>query len=718
MFKNKHKYYEELLNAEDDARQIRSYSNIPLISNKKGANFFGTEENPFLYLTNLNPSHDIKKLIDAYSKKTPFQTEIQTAEGRFLIQIKKLKTGMLLISKDISSEYALHYSLSHRLDFMSNVLSCFSDPIYLTDKNGILIYANKAFLTLLETTLQDTIGKHFSSFILDGAPHFEGFWEGTLYLKTQKGILPVDILQQPFETCNQTFFYGIIKEINPLKNQNKYLFDKAPLPLTVIQADTYQIKQTNDSFKNFIKQYHSNKEITHLLDLLSETSKEIFVSKLKKMLQGLSLSEKIDITTASHFGSKTFNLFITFSSAKKDNFLIYFVDATDQKNLERQFAHGQKMQAIGQLAGGIAHDFNNLLTAIIGFCDILLEKFPATDPTFMDIMQIKGNANKAAGLVGQLLTFSKKQPAKVELINFHDVFIDILTLLNRSISPFVSLKTTMQRGLGSVKMEPNQLTQIFLNLAVNAKDAMKNGGNLLISVTKENLKKSKPLGNEMVQAGDYIKITVSDEGSGIEEEHLSHIFEPFFTTKNNSTVSGTGLGLSTVYGIVHSAGGYISVNSQKNIGTTFTIYLPRYEDNIEKTIKEKNIRPIFTPKKETQILLVDDEDAVRFVTKRALVSKGFIVTDCESGASALKILAQKNDFDLLISDMVMPNMNGTTLIQKAKEAYPKLKTILMSGYSEDLFNHQSTIEFSNTKFLQKPFEIIKLIETVRDILED
>ncbi len=266
-------------------------------------------------------------------------------------------------------------------------------------------------------------------------------------------------------------------------------------------------------------------------------------------------------------------------------------------------------------------------------------------------------------------------------------------------------------------MEANQLTQIFLNLAVNAKDAMKNGGTLLISATKEKLKKAKPLGNEMVQAGDYIKITVSDDGSGIDDEHISHIFEPFFTTKTNSTVSGTGLGLSTVYGIIHSAGGYISVNSQKNIGTTFTIYLPRYEENQEKVLIEKNIRPMFVPQKDPHILLVDDEDAVRFVTKRALTSKGFIVTDCESANEALKLLAQNQDFDLLITDMVMPNMDGKTLIQKAKEAYPKLKTILMSGYSEDLFNPQENNQLLCTEFLQKPFEIINLIEKVRETIE-
>ncbi len=718
MFQRKNKYFKELLNAEEGARQIRSFANIPLVSNKKGLELFGEKENPFAFIKNLNPTEDTQKLIDAYLKRIPFKTEIYTPNGKYLIQIKKLSSGLLLIADDISAQYALHYSLTHRLDFMSNVLSCFSDPIYLTDKSGILIYVNKAFCDLIGTTVSEAIGKPLTFFIIEGTPHFEGFWSGTLYFQTKKGIFPADITQKSFETCSKTFFYGLIRQIDPLKYQNKYLFDKAPLPLLVINAFDYKIKQSNEAFKNFIKLYEPETNKTNLLDFISETSKELFVSKLKKMLQGLSSNEKIDITTSSAFGSKTFNIFINFSSAKKDNFLIYFIDSSEQKNLERQFAHGQKMQAIGQLAGGIAHDFNNLLTAIIGFCDLLLERYPASDPTFLDVMQIKGNANKAAGLVGQLLTFSKKQPSKVDLVNFHDAFIDISTLLHRSLSPFVTLKTNMQRGLGSVKMGANQLTQIFLNLAVNAKDAMKNTGTLHISVTKEKLKKAKPLGNETIEAGDYIKIIVSDDGNGIDEDHLSHIFEPFFTTKTSSSGSGTGLGLSTVYGIIHSAGGYISVDSQKGIGTTFIIYLPRYEDIQEKILPKKSIRPMFTPQKTPNILLVDDEDSVRFVTAQALKTKGFPVTDCSSGIEALKLLADKDDFDLLISDMVMPQMDGKTLIQKAKEAYPKLKTILMSGYSEDLFNPKSTKEFSNTGFLQKPFEITELIQKVRETLED
>lgn len=718
MFKNKKKYYEELLNLEDDARQIRSFQNTPIASNKKGAVFFGSGENPFSYIQALNPAQSIQKLIDAYCSKTPFQTELQTANGTYCIEIKKLKNALLLISKDISAQFALHYSLTHRLDFMSTTLSCFPDPIYLTDHSGSLIYVNKAFCKLINTNIEQSVGKPLTDFILDGSPHFNGMWAGTLYLKSNNGPIPVQIEQTAFETCNKTFFYGLIKQLNTInQTQNKYLFDQAPLPQVIVNAFSHQIIQTNTLFDKLFKSFQQTEEKINFLTFLSETSKELFVSKLSKMLQGLSQTEKIDISTAVEFGTKTFTVFISFSSSKKDNFLIYLIDSSEQKNLERQFAHGQKMQAIGQLAGGIAHDFNNLLTAIIGFCDLLLERHSSNDANFLDIMQIKGNANKAASLVGQLLTFSKKQPHKVELINFHDAFIDISALLHRSISPFVTLKTNMQRNLGSIKMESNQLTQIFLNLAVNAKDAMKNGGTLHILATKEKLKKAKPCGTEMIQTGDYIKIIISDDGTGISDEHLPHIFEPFFTTKQSSHSSGTGLGLSTVYGIIHSNGGYISVDSQKNVGTTFTIYLPRFEDAPQQSATSKPTRPLFTPTKPPHILLVDDEDAVRFVTTKALKSKGFIVTDCQSAEQALQQLAKHDDFDLLITDMVMPNMDGKTLIQKAKEVYPKLKTILMSGYSEDLFNPKSNETFINCAFLQKPFEISKLIEKVRETLD-
>lgn len=712
------KYYEILLNAEDDARQIRTFHNTLIASNSKGKELFGEMENPFAFLKDAENPQSVQKLIDAYCTQTPIEMEIKTPNHIFSISLKRIKKAILITAKDKTPEYALHLSLTKQVEFMSDMLSTFVDPIYLTDKRGTLIYVNKAFCLLTNTSFDDVLGKNMSTFILDGSPDFMGYWHGLLSFKTKDGYKPLCAYQRPFEAHNSLYFSGILKEKETISSEKSlYLFNQSPLPLAIVSGIDYQLIQTNKAFLSTFKQSDSSPQKTNILDFFSEGTRDVLASKLEKLTSGLSKTERIEAISSPEFGAKTFSIFISFTTAEKDTLIIYLIDASERKNLEMQFAHAQKMQAIGQLAGGVAHDFNNLLTAIIGFCDLLLQRYNPNDPSFLDIMQIKGNANKASGLVGQLLTFSRKQPSKIQLLNFHDAFIDLSGLLQRSISPFVTLKTEMKRNLGFVKMDPNQLTQIFLNLAVNAKDAMKTGGTLKISATKEKLKKAKPCGNDMIQSGDYIKIIVSDNGSGISAESLPHIFEPFFTTKEGGTGSGTGLGLSTVYGIIRATGGYISVDSEKGIGTTFIIYLPRIDQPVDTHIEHKLVRPVFTPSPlPSNILLVDDEDGVRLVVARLLKAKGFTVTECANAEQALEELVKKQDYTLLITDMIMPGMDGETLIKKAREAYPKLKALLMSGYSEDMARH-SSLENKDLFFIAKPFELNQLLEKVNEVLE-
>ncbi len=710
------KYYETLLNVEEDARQIRSFSNALIATNQKGKELFGIKENPFSFLKDAENAQSVQKLIDAYCTQTPIEVEIKTLHHIYSIGIKRIKKALLITAKDTSAQYALHFSLTKQLEFMSDVLSTFSDPVYLTDKKGVLIYVNKAFCNLFGVSFDDLLSKELHSLIHDGCPDFSGIWSGTLSFKAKEGSKLFHVMQRPFDAHDTLYFSGVLKEQNVIENEkNTYLFSESPLPLVIIDALDYHILQKNKSFIQLFKQSASDEEKTNILDFF-ENTRDVLSSKLSKLTNGLSKTERIDVISSPEFGAKTFNIFASFTTRTKDTLILYLIDASERKNLELQFAHAQKMQAIGQLAGGIAHDFNNLLTAIIGFCDLLLQRYNPNDPSFLDVMQIKGNANKASGLVGQLLTFSRKQPSKIQVINFHDAFIDLSTLLQRSIAPFVNLKTEMKRQLGCVKMDPNQLTQIFLNLAVNAKDAMKSGGTLKISATKEKLKKAKPCGNDMIQSGDYIKIIVSDNGEGISSEHLPHIFEPFFTTKGGATGSGTGLGLSTVYGIIRAAGGYISVDSEKGIGTTFIIYLPRIESPQPAQVEHKPIRAVFTSLETPNILLVDDEDGVRLVVARVLKSKGFNVTECANAEQALEELSKRSDFDLLLTDMIMPGIDGETLIKKAKGAYPKLKALLMSGYSEDLARHASS-ETKDLSFISKPFELNQLLEKVKEVLE-
>jgi two-component system cell cycle sensor histidine kinase/response regulator CckA len=386
--------------------------------------------------------------------------------------------------------------------------------------------------------------------------------------------------------------------------------------------------------------------------------------------------------------------------------------------LELQLAQDQKMQALGQLTGGIAHDFNNILTAIIGFTDLLLQKHPSNDPLFSDIMQIKGNAQKAASLVGQLLTFSRKTPIQNKLISVHDALVDLTPLLQRSLAPLSTLKLDIKRNLGCIRLAPNQLTQILLNLAVNAKDAMKDGGILKINVSREEVKKQRPFANTTLPVGDYIKITASDTGNGIPANLLPHIFDPFFTTKEKTQQSGTGLGLSTVYGIINSAGGFIKVDSEQNIGTTFTILLPRFEEEkVAENIVQRSIPQIFLPQQSGKIVLADDEDGIRLVIKRALTVKGFQVIECQNATQAIDAVKSNPDVQLLITDMMMPGMDGEHLIQNVKQLNPNIKAILMSGYSNQFEKHTANTPLPFT-FLTKPFVLDELLRLVQKVLQN
>lgn len=719
MIINKRKIYESLLNAESDARQIRSAKNKVIASNNAANNLFGSTENPFAFLKNATPTSALQKLIDAYCNASPLDIEIKTTESVFNISLKKIDDNILLIAKDKTSEFAIHKSLSRQLSFMSDVLSSFSDPLYLTDKNGILIYVNKSFCELTGLTVKDILDHHLSDFIIENTPEFSGHWDNICLVRTKSEPTSFHVSQRPFETDIDLFFCGTLQKYVPaVLTSDINLFQHSPVPTVIIDVLEHHIIRTNHALLNSLKQIEGSLDGIGIQNIFTESSSELLIAKFNKMIAGTHKKERLELTTTPEYGGKIFNTFIGWTGPEKDAFILYLIDASERKNLEMQFAHAQKMQAMGQLAGGVAHDFNNLLTAIVGFCDLLLQRCGPDNEDFMDLMQIKGNANKASGLVGQLLTFSRKQPSQIKTISLHDAFVDLSALLQRSLSPFVTLKTEFKRNLGSVKIDPNQLMQIFLNLAVNAKDAMPGGGIFKISATKEKIKKKRPCGSDIIPAGEYVKIMVSDTGTGISPEHLPRIFEPFFTTKESSNVSGTGLGLSTVYGVIRAASGFIAVDSEKNVGTTFTIYLPRFEEKPEKIGANLEIlRPVITPKENLNILLVDDEDGVRMVAARALKTKGWQVTECGNAEQAIEQFQKNSNFDLLITDMVMPGMDGETLIKQIKTAHPKIKTILMSGYSEEFARHGSE-QHDDFEFLAKPFELSGLIKKVKEVLEN
>ena len=402
--------------------------------------------------------------------------------------------------------------------------------------------------------------------------------------------------------------------------------------------------------------------------------------------------------------------------------ILHFIDLTEQKSLEAQFAQSQKMQAIGQLAGGVAHDFNNLLTAMIGFCDLLLLRHKPGDQSFSDIMQIKQNANRAANLVRQLLAFSRQQTLQPRILNITDVLAELSNLLRRLIGENIELKMTHGRDLGLTKVDQGQLEQVIINLAVNARDAMSGGGRLTIQTGNVSTNEPTRREHEEMPPGEYVAIEVLDTGIGIPKENLARIFEPFFSTKEVG--SGTGLGLSTVYGIVRQTGGFIFVDSAPGEGAKFTIYLPRHQAakataavtaEAESEARERSAGDLTGT---GTILLVEDEDAVRVFSARALRNKGYQVLEARSGEAALSVLnSETNRIDLLVSDVVMPHMDGPTLIRHVRDKRPDMKVIFISGYTEDKFRDQIDAG-EHIHFLPKPFSLKQLAGKVKEVLRD
>jgi two-component system, cell cycle sensor histidine kinase and response regulator CckA len=400
-------------------------------------------------------------------------------------------------------------------------------------------------------------------------------------------------------------------------------------------------------------------------------------------------------------------------------FTVFAVDRTESKTLEVQLAQSQKMQAVGQLASGIAHDFNNVLTPIIGFADLLLAKMRPTDPAFADIMNIKQNANRAANLVRQLLAFSRKQTLQPKVHSLTDAMSDLGNLLGRVLGEKVELKISHSRDLGLVLVDIHQFEQVIINLAVNARDAMPKGGTLFVSTKNVSEEESRAVLRGPMPPGEYVVCEVTDTGSGIPSDIVEKIWEPFFSTKEVG--KGTGLGLSTVYGIVKQTGGFIYCDSEIGKGTTFSIYLPRHYPKpvdpsavaAKEEVKEK--RADLTGK--GRILLVEDEDAVRAFAIRALSSRGYTVIEADSGESALAVMEEQTEpFDLILSDVVMPEMDGPTLLRELRKRGVTTRVIFISGYAEDAFekNLEGQTDFA---FLPKPFSLKQLVEKVKEVME-
>ncbi|HKC03785.1 MAG TPA: response regulator [Sphingomicrobium sp.] len=395
--------------------------------------------------------------------------------------------------------------------------------------------------------------------------------------------------------------------------------------------------------------------------------------------------------------------------------LLLLKDNSEEAKLKRQVAQATKMQVVGQLAGGVAHDFNNILTAIIGHCDLMLMRHTPGDSDYDDIQQIKSNSNRAAGLTRQLLAFSRQQTLRPQVLQLPDVVSEVSHLLKRLLGENVELVVKHGRSLGPVRADPGQLEQVIVNLAVNARDAMSEmgGGTLTIQTYSVKSDQVAELGSDILPIADYSALSVTDTGCGITPSVLGKIFEPFFTTKEIG--KGTGLGLSTVYGIVKQSGGFIFAESTVGKGTRFVIYLPV---NREEASEAKSRRGGKAKQDELwgsgTVLLVEDEPMVRAVAERALTRHGYTVITADNGEEALELLARGDPIDLLLSDVVMPGMDGPTMVEQALKERPDLKILFMSGYAEEQL--RDSINVDKAHFLPKPFSVQELAEAAKRAL--
>ncbi len=386
-------------------------------------------------------------------------------------------------------------------------------------------------------------------------------------------------------------------------------------------------------------------------------------------------------------------------------------DITVQRQLEEEARQSRKLETAGRLAGGIAHDFNNLLTAILGTSEMLLSGLPPGSPERDDVEEIKRAATRAAGLTRQLLAFSRRQVLQPRILDLNQLVHGVETMLRRLIGEHITLGTRMAEDLWRVRADPGQLEQVIVNLCVNARDAMPTGGSLTVETRNLHFPGATHGPEAIMPAGPYVRLTVTDTGTGMEPQTLGHIFEPFFTTKEPGR--GTGLGLATVYGIVKQSGGFIFVDTARGQGSRFRIYLPRVEGAVEGPEPQAEATP---PRATGTILLVEDEEAVRRLARRVLEEVGYRVLEAADGPEALRLAERWDDaIDLVVTDVIMPGMSGQELSARLREQRPWLRILYVSGYTDDAILQHGTL-LPNTSFLQKPFTPAGLAQRVREAI--
>jgi two-component system cell cycle sensor histidine kinase/response regulator CckA len=503
-------------------------------------------------------------------------------------------------------------------------------------------------------------------------------------------------------------------------------FDHTPMAIATVDKSGAVVR-ANARFAKLAQSLNSGAAGKSILSVVNDRDRSHLVAAINQAAEGQGDIAPVEamLDGARERWGQFFVTAVEEDERETEAAIVYMLETTERRTLENQINQSQKMESVGQLAGGIAHDFNNVLSAIMMANDFLLNAHKPTDPSFQDIMQIKQNATRAAALVRQLLAFSRKQTLRPQVIDLGETLSDIGMLLKRLIGEKVTFPGVVHgRDLWPVKADVSQFEQVIVNLVVNARDAMPSGGKLAIRTANVPADEVAKFAYKGMPPADYVLVEVSDTGTGIPADIVDKIFEPFFSTKEVG--KGTGLGLSTVYGIVKQTGGFIYVDSEADKGTSFRIFLPRH--HAEQEVQPEAISNGAAKEQPAEakraadltgqgtILLVEDEDGLRSLNARGLRSRGYSVIEASNGVEAMEALEQKNGaIDLVVSDVVMPEMDGPTLLREMRARNPNLKIIFVSGYAEDAFE-KSLPENEQFAFLPKPFALSALVEKVKQTM--
>ncbi len=645
-----------------------------------------------------NPHPFLQRLSQAAHLTGSSKEDVVTRRGHFRLSVVVIGPGLRLWRMDDLGDHAVGAARQH-----DNLPL----PMLTLGPDNAVLYVNAALRALLGQKV-GTLDDLFNDLPLaPGQRHM---------LKTAKGAQPVIVaLADGWAGARDVYLLADQRGDGPrFFTAGWHAIEDLPIPLLKI-APSGEILGTNRESRQLLRITDIDKlKLTDLLEGLgrpiNDWLREAFEGRSGRspqFLQGRGQSQDTFVQVTLNAAGGT-----------SDPHLIAVLDdVTELKTLEAQFVQSQKMQAIGQLAGGVAHDFNNLLTAISGHCDLLLLRHDEGDQNYNDLIQIHQNANRAASLVRQLLAFSRKQTLQPEVIDLRDTLSDLTHLLNRLVGEKVSLTLDHDPALLPIRADKRQLEQVLMNLIVNARDAMQGAGE--IRVVTQNLRLTDPMVKDraVVPVGDYVLVKVIDHGHGISPDKLPKIFEPFYTTKRPG--EGTGLGLSTAYGIVKQTGGYIFADSELGTGTEFTLLFPGHDRPVAPPAPVEPARrePLASPATGV-VLLVEDEAPVRAFASRALRLRGYSVLEADCAEAALGMLDDPALLvDLFVTDVIMPGLDGPTWVRQALQQRPDTKVVFISGYAEDAFSDGQS-QIPNAVFLPKPFSLNDLTQTVQSQLDE